>query len=257
MLPPTYYCESRVCRDILFEHSAAVEAGFIQFITEYLDLAEYMDRKRTRYTKAARFPHYNEAYFNPKYKLSDMPFQKTPKQDSIGKKALDLWGSKLTENAITISAPLSLLSELRLRAFGTERPAFLWENVLEHIQHLHLEAVATPIRAMKDRCYLTAYSHSGIAVPSGSNLIVDHVVPSTASKQYNIRGWRRLFEMLDLIDIISTIPVQRLLKIKLRPEVAGPISKIRQYFETGMSSDTIIAHLQESGDIKGLISAFK
>jgi hypothetical protein len=135
----------------------------------------------------------------------------------------------------------------------------LWENVAEHIDKLGESPTslgATQIRVLKTRAYLAAYSLDGIAVPHGSSIISDLVVPGIAATEYNIRSWMSVFDMLGVIDKVSSMPAERLAHIKLRPEVATGIATIRELLSKGVPSDSVVNSLQQRQMLKGFVRAF-
>jgi hypothetical protein len=261
VLPPTYYCESEICRDALFAHVEAVEQGVIRLITEYTDLREYDARKRERYLKASHFSHYRDAYFSPKYpSLDTLPFERTTKQGSIGRRALSLWSDALESSFTDLSVSRDQLAELKTRVNETEAPAFLWENVAEHMQKVGLNPLGhggQQVRALKNRCYLTAYAMNDVAVPTKSRLVTDDVTPSCASPEYNLQGWRRFLELTGLLGQVLSMPVRQLLSIKRRPEVSLVIADIRQRLRERESSDRMLLVLTEHRMLDPFVEAFR
>lgn len=260
VLPPTYYCESPLAREIVAAHLPAVEQGYIKLITEYIDLREYFERKKQRYAKASHFTHYRDAYYQPDYTpVDELPFQKSPKATSIGRNALHQWTTSIT-SLPGISFPQCALDELRNRVLDTEQPAFLWENVAEHIESLGISPSspgAQQLRALKNRCYLTAYMLGGVAVPCGSALISDLVVPSFASKHFNLRAWEQFLALAGVLDQIYAMPIGKLLSVKLRPEFAIVIAEARNRIARGRPVDSIVAWLFRSGKLKTFAAALK
>jgi len=260
VIPPTYYCESAVCRELLTHHLPSVESGYIRLVTEFVDLDEYFDHKKERYSKARQFAHYRDAYYTPRYTpITSLPFEKTPKHTSIGSRALDIWSGALASDASQIALPLSVTREIRNRSLDTERPAFLWENVAEHVQNINQNPTslgAQQIRALKSRAYLAAYSLAGIAVPHGSRIITDLVIPAMAPHEYNIRAWQRIFEILGLIDALCGVSPAQLLRVKHRPEVATTIATIRSLFAKKLPADAVIGILQRRRLLRTFARAF-
>jgi hypothetical protein len=261
VLPPTYYCESPICREVLFSHVEAIEQRYIRLVTEYVDLAEYFEQKQQRYEKASHFAHYDDAYFHPTYPpISILPFQKTPKQSSVGRRALDLWDTSLNDPEVAIHAPRVLLDELCKRVLDTERPAFLWENVAEHLESLGVGPAAVSaqqIRALKNRAYLTAYTLNGISVPHGSSIVTDLVVPSIASSAYHLLAWQRILEAVDMLNQVCGMDVQQFLQAKARPEVARVVARIRTYLSRGKPTDWILSILDRGDLLKGFVNGLR
>ncbi len=260
VIPPTYYYESPLCRLLFDNHRPTIEAGYIRLVTEYLDINEYLDRKRERYQKAAHFDHYRDAYYvHNLANLTDYSFQRTSKIQSIGRQTLQSWIKELDDVQSRVQLAPAARTELRKRCFDTEQPSFLWENVSEHLERLGINPLslgASQLRVLRTRLYLASYSLNGIAIPSGSELVTDILVPGTALPQYDLRAWRAIFEIIGLLDMLRDLPTERLLKLKKREEVAVAIAQIRCLLANGAPSDEILLKLRRRRMLTSFVKAF-
>lgn len=247
IIPPTYYLESRLCRELLQAHASLIDCGYIKLVTQFINLEDYLVDKRERYGKAARFGRYKDAYYSGMEKgLYHLNVQLTSKAKSVGKDALSLWDREIRQRAALLSYPNEIIEEFRKRVLETEQAAFLYENVAEHMDALGIaskDAKALQIRESTSRTYLDSYIQQGIVVPNGSEVITDLVIPVIHRQEYNIRKWRRMYEMSGLLGYINSRKPEDIIRIKTRPDVAMVIARIRELFAENEKSDTVIGHL--------------
>jgi nucleoside phosphorylase len=240
VIPPTYYLESPPLRELLALHKPLIELGAVKLLMSTPLLHEYLETKKDRYTKAAKFPAYFDAYFsNTRFHgLVELPFQNTAKARSIGRKTLAIWTRNVLGKAQKHGSLITKTQKFLDLAAKTERAAILYENVQEHQHAAGLsdeEARLLDYRCIMNRTYLTNYLSLGFTVPEASALVWDGLTWHLPRSGLNLIALTRMADELRLKTRIMMADPGTLIRWRSDRIVRSLFRSARQLLKDGES----------------------
>lgn len=248
VFPPTYYLETPALRMLCEDHLPLMEAGFIKFTANTPILSDYLDEKRERYQKAAKFDDYFESYFSDRklHGIYDLPIQITGKFKSIGLRTLAAWKRSVL-GRIQLHPGLIVKTQRFLDlADKTERRAFLYENLREHQQAVGLNMQEIRIlddRATMNRFYLLNYLSLGFTVPEASSFAWDSITWHLPKAGLNLPALHRMINELQLTASVLNADALTLIKWRSSEPVRMLFRSARGILRQGRSLTEFVLKL--------------
>jgi hypothetical protein len=261
VFPPTYYLETPAFRKLLAAHVPLIEAGYIKLLLGGPILSDYLDRKRSRYDKAAKFPHYYDAYYSDTkfHGLYDLPFQVTAKSQSIGHKTLASWTRTVLGRSQKHPRLVIRAQHFLDLAETTERSAILFENLREHQHAAGLsdqDALVLDYRSAMNRLYLINYLSLGFTVPETSRFVWDGITWHLPRSGLNLVALTRLAEDLQLKSRILHVDSSKLLTWRTKDTIRILFRSARELLREGKSLTNLVIDLLRRPSTDEIANAF-
>ncbi len=240
VMPPTYFLETKACRELIETHMLLVEAGYMKLLVNRASLAEYLERKQTRYAKARGFSAYFDAYFSSHsfHGLVDMPFQLTDKIESVGGETLAVWKEALLGRVQRYPRFVSRARRFLDLSSRTERSAILFETIQQNQVAAGLsteEAYHLDIRSTMNRSYLLSYARLGFTVPERSSLVWPGLTRVLPRSGLDLVAMARLITELRLRSRLVTADTSTLVRWRTNPAVRAFFLAARRLLLDGVS----------------------
>lgn len=258
VIPPTYYFESKFCRNIISNNIPYLEAGYIRLIMREPSYYDYLEKKRETFKRVNYIEKYKSAYYSGKYHgIKELPISWIPKENNTSHDSLQIWFEIIRTQALQRGKyNNNKIEELIKLISDTEKRAFIWESVKLHLDYLrisHQEERDLKIRRKMSKSYLIAYNKQGILLPQGSMIAPDVVGYAPNNRSYNLLYLRRILELMGVFSKIVNFSSKQILRLKSNFEVQYVMDRIRSLINAGEKSTEIYLELQN----EGLIDKFK